>query len=108
MKAAAILSLLVAAALGIMAIRKFAQDDERRHQAINRALEEQAFNRALAVPVRDQEKSALAEVKHYKAEVSKDRMIGLAAVVFLIASLVMFSTASHHADAVLGERAKQT
>jgi hypothetical protein len=80
----AIVLLIVAGGLGVAAIRNFIRDDELRHQALHRALEEQTFNRYLAVPIRDEENSALGDVKRYEAKVHSDRLIGVAAIVSLI------------------------
>ncbi len=91
MKDAAIVSLVVALGLGIAVTRKLVQDSDLRNQAIKRVRTEQAFNRALAVPVRDEENAALADVKRYESKIGQDRLIGLLPIAFLAASLVMFS-----------------
>jgi hypothetical protein len=87
-KAAAVISFIVAIVLGIAAVGNFAQDRSRRKQA---------FQSAISTPIRH-ESGDVADADRYQSAEHTDEILGLIAVEFLIASLVMFSQAKHQSS----------
>lgn len=78
MKTAAVISFIVAIILGIAAVGNFAQDHSRRKQAVQSAIS--------------------ADADRYESAEHTDEILGLIALEFLIASLVVFSQAKHQSS----------
>jgi hypothetical protein len=75
LKIAAVISFIVAIVLGIAAVGSFTHDHARREQAVQSAIS--------------------TDADRYKSAEHTDEILGLIAIEFLIASLVMSSQAKH-------------
>ena len=91
-KTAAVISFIVAIVLGIAAVGNFAQDHSRREQAVRSAI---------SAPIRH-ESGDIADADRYERAEHTDEILGLIAIEFLIASLVMFSQAKQGKHFPLG------